>query len=181
MRSRRHARDSRIREITNLLYSCIGNPSQGLPEEIFRFISRVTPLVNVDLLIKNEQHQTLLTWRDDGYYPASWHIPGGIIRYQETASDRIKAVALNELGTEVTFKSEPVAINEVIHPLREVRGHFISLLYECSIAAPLDEGLRYQNGSPTAGQWAWHSQCPDNLIPVHEMYRDHIQPVPPKR
>ncbi|HPJ92651.1 MAG TPA: NUDIX domain-containing protein [Deltaproteobacteria bacterium] len=170
----------KIAEQVHMLESCIENPSDGLPEEIFLFISRITPLVNVDLLIKNEQHQTLLTWRDDGYYPPSWHIPGGIIRYKETAFDRIKAVALNELGTEVTFKSEPVAINEVIHPLREVRGHFISLLYECSIAAPLDEGLRYKKGSPTAGHWAWHSKCPHNIIPVHEMYRNYIQPVPPR-
>ena len=163
-----------INEITDLLSSYIEDPTKGLPEEIFHFISRITPLVNVDLLIKNKQNQTLLTWRDDGYYPPSWHIPGGIIRYKETASDRIKAVALNELGTEVAFKAEPVAVNEVILPSREIRGHFISLLYECSLTAPLDEGLEYKKESPKPGEWAWHAKCPDNLIPVHEMYRNYM-------
>jgi len=43
----------------------ISNPSEGLPEEIFLFISKITPLINVDLLIKNDKNETLLTWRED--------------------------------------------------------------------------------------------------------------------
>ena len=31
----------------------IDDPREGLTEEIFYFISKLTPLVNVDLLIKN--------------------------------------------------------------------------------------------------------------------------------
>jgi colanic acid biosynthesis protein WcaH len=33
--------------------------------------------------------RTLLTWRDDESFGAGWHVPGGIIRYKETAADRI--------------------------------------------------------------------------------------------
>lgn len=174
MRTFMKGRELKIKEIIDLLGSYIENPSKGLPEEIFHFISRITPIVNVDLLIKNKQKQTLLTWRDDGYFPPSWHIPGGIIRYKEKASDRIIAVASSELGAKVTFKREPLTINEVIDPLWEVRGHFISLLYECSLITPLDEGLEFKKGSPRSGEWAWHSKCPDNLIPVHEMYRKYM-------
>ena len=72
-----------LREIIDILESSIPNPSKGLPEEVFLFVSRITPLINVDLLIKNEQNHTLLTWRNDSYY-LGWHIPGGIIRYKET-------------------------------------------------------------------------------------------------
>jgi len=50
-----------IKKVINLLESSIKNSSQGLPEDIFLFVSRITPMVNVDLLIKNEQNQTLLT------------------------------------------------------------------------------------------------------------------------
>ena len=161
-----------IQKIIDSLESLIKNPSEGLPEDVFLFISLITPLVNVDLLIKNEQNHTLLTWREDGYYPPSWHIPGGIIRYKETISDRIKAVAAGELGAKVKFREDPLAINEVIHPARKVRGHFISLLYECTLLSSLDENLRYERGNPKLGEWAWHSQCPDNIIPVHDkMYR----------
>ncbi|MDI6839399.1 MAG: NUDIX hydrolase [bacterium] len=163
-----------IKKIIELLESLIKNPTEGLPEDIFLFVSRITPMVNVDLLIKNEQNHTLLTWRDDGYYPPSWHIPGGIVRYKEKLSDRINAVAASELGAKIKFKKEPLAINEVIIPSRRVRGHFICLLYECTLISSLDKNLKYEKGIPEPGQWAWHNGCPNNIIPVHEMYRKFI-------
>jgi len=162
-----------IKKVIDLLESLIKNPSDGLPEDVFLFISRMTPLVNVDLLIKNEKKQTFLTWRDDGYHGPGWHIPGGIIRYKEKVADRINAVAKKELGAQVDFKKEPLAINEVICK-RTTRGHFISLLYECKLISLLDESLKFGKGTPKSGQWAWHSKCPDNIISIHEMYRKFI-------
>lgn len=163
-----------MKNIIDLLESLIKNPSKGLPEDIFLFVSRIIPIINVDLLIKNEKNQTLLTWRDDGYWPAGWHIPGGIIRYKEKISDRIKAVAKNELGVRIKFKKEPLAVNEVICPQRKNRGHFVSLLYECILLSPLNKNLEFKKGTPKPGEWAWHSRCPKNIISVHRMYRIFI-------
>jgi colanic acid biosynthesis protein WcaH len=163
-----------FKKIIDLLESLIKNPSEGLPEEIFLFVSRITPIINVDLLIKNAENHTLLTWRDDGYYPSGWHIPGGIIRYKETIADRINAVSARELGADVKFKENPLVINEVLHPSRRARGHFISLLYECTLVSPLDKNRRYEKGKPKPGEWAWHTKCPENIISVHEMYRKFI-------
>ena len=164
-----------IKQIIDLLESRIGNPSEGLPEDLFLFISRITPLVNVDLLIKNEKNHTLLTWRDDGYYAPGWHIPGGIIRYKESIADRLKAVSARELGAEITFEKEPLAVNEFVHPSRRVRGHFISLLYACRLVSPLDENMKFEEGLPKPGEWAWHSRCPDDIISIHgEMYREFM-------
>lgn len=163
-----------IKEIVNLLESFVKNPSAGLPDDIFLFATRITPIINADLLIKNEQNQTLLTWREDGYYPPGWHVPGGIIRYKEQIAARINAVAAGELGAKIKFKETPVAINEVIHPSRNNRGHFISLLYACSLTSPLDKNRRHEKGVPKPGEWAWHGRCPKNIIPVHEMYRNFI-------
>ncbi|MBI5579768.1 MAG: NUDIX domain-containing protein [Deltaproteobacteria bacterium] len=151
--------------------SIVQNPSKGLPEEVFLFVTRITPMINVDLLIKNEKNQTLLTWRDDDYYSPGWHVPGGIIRYKETIDDRIRAVAKNELGAEVRFNHVPIAINEVIHETRKNRGHFISLLYRCSLVKPPDENLRCNSATPIRNEWQWHDTCPENMISVHEMYR----------
>jgi len=163
-----------IKKIINSLESSVKNPKKGLPEEVFLFVSRITPIINVDLLIKNKENQTLLTWRNDPYYGPGWHIPGGIIRYKETVSDRINAVAKDELGARVKFKKEPITVNEVICPKRKNRGHFISLLYECKLVSKLDENLQYKKGIPKAGQWAWHSKCPENIISVHKMYKKFI-------
>lgn len=164
----------KIKKTIDLLESLIKEPSKGLREDVFIFVSKITPIINVDLLIKDKNGRTLLTWRDDDFYPTGWHVPGGIVRYRETMADRIDAVAATELGTKVKFKKDPLAINEVIHPSRRARGHFISLLYECKLSGPLDKNLGYKNGIPRAGEWAWHDKCPDNLISVHEMYRKFI-------
>lgn len=162
-----------IKEAINLLESLIKNPSHGLPEDIFLFVTRITPMVNVDLLIKNKKNQTLLTWREDGLFPSSWHIPGGIIRHKEKIADRIEAVAKKELGAKLTFKKEPLAINEIMCPFKN-RDHFISLLYQCKLITSPDKNLQFKKGIPKPGQWAWHSRCPNNIIPVHKIYQKLI-------
>ena len=160
--------------VIDLLEGWIEDPNKGLHEDVFLLLSRITPLINVDLLIKNKCDQTLLTWRDDGYYPAGWHIPGGIIRYKETAAARISAVAVGELGATVEYLPTPLALNEIIHPSRKNRGHFISLLYSCFLTSPLNENIKFCGGVPTPGEWAWHDECPENIISVHEIYRKFI-------
>jgi colanic acid biosynthesis protein WcaH len=150
-------------------------PAAGLPEELFLLVSRLTPLVNVDLLIQDQRRGTLLTWRDDQFYGAGWHLPGGIIRYKQTAGDCIRATAQRELGAAVEFAPDPIAVVQAIEPQRRDRGHFISLLYRCRLATPPAEALRFAGGvPPQPGQWAWHAQCPPDLIPFQAPYRRFI-------
>jgi ADP-ribose pyrophosphatase YjhB (NUDIX family) len=167
-------REVDLSDIVKQLKSSLADPSQGLPEEVFLFVAGVTPMVNVDLLIRDDAGRTLLTWRDDGFYPPGWHIPGGIVRYKETMAGRVAAVAEIELGTTVDFQPEPLAVNEVIRPEWPVRAHFISFLYNCRLLAPPTESLQHKSGLPQAGQWAWHAGCPDRLLAVQEMYRPFL-------
>jgi ADP-ribose pyrophosphatase YjhB (NUDIX family) len=152
----------------------VPNPSMGLPDELFYFISRTTPLVNVDLLIKDENGRTLLAWRDDQYAGRGWHVPGGIIRFRETLETRIEKVAESELGVSaISFEPVPVALNQVITPEREIRGHFISLLYRCFLSSsfvPKNAGLTVKD----RGYAMWHDRCPDSLLKFHEIYREYI-------
>ena len=144
----------------------------GLPLDLFHFISRCTPIVNVDLLIKDEMGRILLAWRDDGFAGSGWHVPGGIIRFKETIEDRIKKVSLIEIGLEVDFDPNPLAFNEEILD-HDTRGHFISFIHECFLFSefiPGNAGLK-----PTdPGYLKWHDKCPENLIDVHEIYREFI-------
>ncbi len=163
--------DLNFKKAIDVLESSIQDPSKELPEELFLFVSRITPLINVDLLIKNDKNQVLLTWRDDKYWDPGWHIPGGIIRHKETFADRIKTVAKNELGTEVEFNPIPLAMNEVIIKERRDRSHFISLLYSCELLTQPAESLRCDGDFPKHGEWMWHDTCPANILKVHEMYK----------
>jgi len=152
------------------LESAIGDPRQGLPEDVFLFLSRVTPLVNVDLLIQDDAGRTLLTWRDDEFFGQGWHIPGAVIRYKQTAAECIADCARRELGVAVSFDAAPVLVLETIGTQR-TRGHFISLLYRCRLETAPDEQLRAAGAHPPApGAWRWHQDPPPDLLKVHAPY-----------
>jgi ADP-ribose pyrophosphatase YjhB (NUDIX family) len=149
----------------------IADPSKGLPEEIFLFITRLTPMVNVDLLIKDEKGRTLLAWRKDEFHPSAWHVPGGIIRFKEDMKQRIEKVIESEIGLPVQFDPTPLAIHQIICQ-QDTRGHFISLLIKCFLSSdyPLNKDGLQENDN---GYLRWHDSCPDNLL-LHDLYRRFI-------
>lgn len=161
--------DELIQAIT-VLDRHVPNPSAGLPDPVFYYVSRTTPMINVDLLIKDENGRILLAWRNDQYAGCGWHIPGGIIRFKESMADRIRKVMETEIGTIMAFDPSPVAVHEIIVPEFQNRGHFISLLFNCSLSAsfvPDNASL-----APTeSGFLQWHDSCPDGLLIFQEIYR----------
>ena len=111
-------------------------------------------------------------WREDPICGCGWHIPGGIIRFKESIGERLQKTAQIELGTEILFNLEPMAINEIILT-QTVRGHFISLLYHCFLpenfpCIPVaDPEKPYR-----AGDICWHSACPRQWVMGQEnIYR----------
>lgn len=155
--------------------AAVGDATRGLPEPVFSLVGRLTPVVNVDLLIKNDRGETLLTWRHDALY-LGWHVPGGVVRFKERMSQRVAEVARLELGATVSMKAEPCAINEIITLERDARGHFVSFLFECTLTSALDETLRHRGGAPNNGEWAWHAAYPAQMIDPHHVYRRFIDP-----
>ena len=150
------------------------NPCSVLPEKVFLLLTRLTPMVNVDLLIKDDTGRTLLTWRDDIYHGSGWHIPGGIIRLKESYTERIAAVARLELGCEINHEESPTVINECIAKKKINRGHCISLLFQCKLTSPPTENLKYLGGKPQQGMFDFFNHAPKNLLKVHNMYRIFI-------
>ena len=161
-----------IQEAIKYLEGQIVDPRVGLPSEIFYFITRLTPMVNVDLLIKDEDRRSLLSWRDDEFSGSGWHIPGGIVRYKEKMENRLNEVAKQEIGINVQFYPEPLVLNQAFVP-HKTRGHFISFLYKCFIPG----NFHPDNGSLTKrdlGYLEWQETCPQDIVEVHEMYRKYI-------
>lgn len=159
-------------DISSHLLSLIPDASIGLGDELFLSISRLTPIVNVDLLIQrtfNDKKYTLLTWRADNFY-LGWHLPGGVLRFKERAFTRIAKVAEFELDSQVSEVRGPVAINEIINSERDVRGHFISLLYSVDLESypEFKEGAYEQD--LTAGSAKWFMEPPENMLKQHEIY-----------
>ena len=150
------------------------NPETGLPEDVFLFLTRLTPMVNVDLLIKDDKGRTLLTWRDDIYCGSGWHFPGGIVHLKETSIERVETVAKLELGCEVTAESRPIALNECIEKTQLNRGHSYSLLYRCKLNSPPLRKLKYHGGKPQPSMYKFFDNTPINILKVHNMYRQYI-------
>jgi ADP-ribose pyrophosphatase YjhB (NUDIX family) len=165
-----------LQQALETLDEAVPDPSSGLPEEMFVQITRFVPMINVDLLIKDSAGRLLLTWREDEIHGKGWHVPGGIIRYKESIATRIQATADRELSASVTFEPAPLAVEEIVAPDRRIRGHFISLVFNCTLITPPDDARRFRGDVPQQGDWAWFQSCPDNMIPVHFRYRRFFQP-----
>lgn len=155
----------------------VGNPKRGLPTDVFKLVSCLTPLVNVDLLIYSQTRGVLLTWRDDELYGPGWHIPGGIIRFGEKIEERIRQVVKTELRlSELRSVSELNRLVEM-HTRHEYRNHAISLLYLCTLL-PVDEEqfhLFDQAKAYAAGEPAWHTTRTKKLITEQSVYLEQLK------
>ena len=141
-----------------------GDPSDGLPEPIFELASSIVPMINVDLFVQDRQGRILMVWREDPICGCGWHIPGGIIRFQESIVERLQRTARNELGAQIRFDPDPMDINEIILP-QDVRGHFISLLYRCYLPDDFPELPAADPKEPCRpGDMRWHSACPQKWV-----------------
>ena len=165
----------RLANAVAVIDELLPNSKDGLPDEVFYLISRLTPLINVDLVIVNEHNEKLLIWREDQFYGPGWHIPGGIIRFKELAEARIAKVAELELKTSVSFNLRPLLVREIMNTNRDIRGHFISMAYKCKLTGPLRfEDEAPQSGSISSGQWRWFNCMPSNMISQHLQFEELI-------
>jgi colanic acid biosynthesis protein WcaH len=148
------------------------HPEIGLPKDIFEAVSRMTPMTNVDLLIKDNENRVLLAWRDDEYAGTGWHIPGGVIRYKETMIERLNLVSRTEIGYPVSYKKEPMCSKELFID-RDTLCHYISFLFACSLPGDfIPDNKNLKENDP--GFLKWHDDCPDDLIELHHMYKKEI-------
>lgn len=160
-------------------------PETGLGNDLFLFSSTLAPVVNVDVLVVNENKEFLLSWRYDPHCGTGWHIPGGCVRFKETLKERIQKTAAVELGSEVSYLSDPVKVFEIfsnhfrpgLADQRE-RAHFITLVFGCRLIDENKVKDRLIDDTPTKpGQLKWFKTLPDNLLMVQECYREHWEEI----
>ncbi len=143
-------------------------PQKGLGEDLFVFLSSLVPVVYVDLFITNVNVELLLVWRDDKYSDKGWHIPGGCVRLKEPLEERIIRTAKSEVGTEVLFDIEPIAVRQDISHEDQYwlenqleRSHNISFLYNYR--------LPERSATNENDQIIWFDSVPEKLLQQHWM------------
>ncbi len=145
----------------------------NLPERDFLKVSALIPLVNVDLFITNEYKEILLSWRDDAFCGTGWHIPGGIIRHGELIENRIKAVAVSEIGIELKANEKILKISEIFLN-QEYRNHFISFLYHCPCQKNQIK-IDSNKAKYHPGDLKWFSKYPQNLVYSQHVYKNFLE------
>ena len=150
----------------------------GLGTDLFVFISSLTPIVNVDLLVYNSKGQFILSRRNDAHCGIGWHVPGGCIRFKESIESRIRKVAESELNlTDFQFDKEPLKVFEIIcNEHRNIdnqdeRAHFVTLVYKCY--AP--DSYHIDNKGKTesdSNYLKWFDKLPDDLLNIQQCYKE---------
>jgi len=71
-----------------------------LPDETFKSVIQSTPLISIDLIVRNEQGEVLLGKRVNAPAKGYWFVPGGRVRKNETLDDAFVRLVKEELGIE---------------------------------------------------------------------------------
>ena len=141
-----------------------------LPQHLFNYVSSITPLVSVELIITCPSNLVLLSWRDDDLYGPGWHLPGGIVRHKESLINRIRLVASKECSIENFESCTFLQVNQVMNTNRDLRGHFIALVFGLTLDyIPTLQKVDRQNGS-----LGLFSSAPLDLIDQHRQFVELI-------
>ena len=71
-----------------------------LSDETFKSVIQHTPLISIDLIVRNEQDEVLLGKRVNAPAKDYWFVPGGRVRKNETLDDAFIRLVKEELGIE---------------------------------------------------------------------------------
>lgn len=104
--------------------------------QAFLQIINSTPLVSVDLLMRNGAGEVLLGRRLNRPCQGHWFVPGGIVRKNELIRNAVKRIAKAELGVSVSF--DGARFRGVFEHLYDenflgepgINTHYIVLAYE---------------------------------------------------
>lgn len=69
-----------------------------LPDEVFKGVVAVTPLISIDLVVKNSRNEILLGKRINQPAQGYWFVPGGRVLKGESLSDAFQRLCDIEIG-----------------------------------------------------------------------------------
>ncbi len=118
--------------------------------EIFTTIVQYTPLVSIDMVVRNKVGQVLLGKRTNRPAKGSWFVPGGRINKNEKMEDAFDRILIDELGESISF-SNARFLGTYQHFYTDYFGgadistHYVVLAYELSMDIAIDSLPREQH------------------------------------
>lgn len=123
-------------------------------------VVRNTPLVSIDLIIRNQDHDVLLGLRVNQPAKDTWFVPGGCIAKGEHIEEAFERVARMELGASLSLRQTRfLGVFEHFYDenFAEVPGfgtHHVVLAYEAAVPDLARENLGQQHSD-----YRWWSQA----------------------
>ena len=114
-----------------------------LDRHVFIEVVKNTPLVSIDLIVRNAKNEVLLGLRNNEPARNYWFVPGCRICKNERIAQAFRRLSLEELGIELTAQdSQFLGVFE--HFYREnfacetgIETHYVVLAYEIRLNRPL--------------------------------------------
>ncbi|MFK8018189.1 MAG: GDP-mannose mannosyl hydrolase [Pseudomonadales bacterium] len=110
-------------------------------DDDFLQIIDATPLVAIDLILKNTEGLYFLAKRCNKPAQGYWFVPGGRVRKNELLADAMRRISIAELGTEVEF-SEATLIGAYEHlyddnfkAVEGIQTHYVCLGYSAKLSS----------------------------------------------
>ena len=146
----------RINGIWTILNSH-GLNNMWLPDETFKSIIQHTPLISIDLIVRNEKGEVLLGKRVNAPAKGYWFVLGGRVRKNETLDDAFVRLVREELGIESGITRADAKFLGVYEHFYddnvfddEISTHYVVLGYELTsvseyiLEPPLKQHMNYQ-------------------------------------
>ena len=114
-----------------------------LPPDVLIEVIKYTPLVSIDLVVRDGDGRVLAGWRTNRPAQNCWFVPGGRICKDERIADAFRRISKNELG--LTLEERQARFLGVYQHFYEDNfaerpgfgTHYIVLGYEVRLDAPL--------------------------------------------
>ena len=116
-----------------------------LDKNEFLYIVKNSPLISIDLIVKNKKGEVLLGWRNNSPARDTWFVPGGRIIKNEKFSSAFSRITKTELGQDFpSQKCKFKGVYEHIYPgenfanIHDVTTHYIVLAFELQLETGLN-------------------------------------------
>lgn len=150
-----------------------------LPDEAFKRIIQYTPLISIDLIIRNEQGEVLFGKRVNAPAQGYWFVPGGRVRKNETLDDAFVRLVREELGIELGITRADAKFLGVFEHFydenffdKTTGTHYVVLGYEISFKQDQFENFpKFQHV-----EYLWISECKILIeTQIHKYSRNYFK------
>lgn len=143
-----------------------------LKDDIFRTVVESTPLVSIDLIVRDQEGRVLLGERNNRPAKSMWFVPGGRVLKGEKIDEAFRRLVLVEMGLDVEFsQARYVGLYDHIYSDSiwgsQVSTHYVVNAFELSLSV-VDISFPEEQHS----RYAWFA--PDELLRADNVH-DHTK------